>query len=75
MGRDKNDYEHVNDRPGHDLRYAIDSTKLREKLGWTPEFTNFNDGLADTIKWYTDNQTWWRTEKQAVENNYRKNGQ
>ena len=75
MGRDKNDYEHVNDRPGHDLRYAIDSTKLREKLGWTPEFTNFNDGLADTIKWYTDNQIWWRTEKQAVENNYRKNGQ
>ncbi|MFR3288114.1 MAG: dTDP-glucose 4,6-dehydratase, partial [Enterococcus casseliflavus] len=46
MDQPKDAYEHVNDRPGHDLRYAIDSTKLKEELGWQPEFTNFRDGLA-----------------------------
>lgn len=75
MGKDKNDYDHVNDRPGHDLRYAIDSTKLREELGWQPEFTNFRDGLADTIKWYQDHEDWWQAEKAAVEAKYAANGQ
>lgn len=75
MGQPKDAYEHVNDRPGHDLRYAIDSSKLREELGWTPEFTNFHDGLADTIKWYTENSDWWEADKAAVEANYAKNGQ
>lgn len=75
MGQPKDAYEHVNDRPGHDLRYAIDSTKLREELGWTPEFTNFRDGLADTIEWYKANENWWKSEKEAVETNYAKNGQ
>ncbi|MCJ0594126.1 dTDP-glucose 4,6-dehydratase [Enterococcus cecorum] len=75
MGQDPKDYDHVNDRPGHDLRYAIDSTKLREELGWQPQFTNFKDGLADTIKWYQENRGWWEAEKQAVEANYAKNGQ
>lgn len=75
MGQDPKAYDHVNDRPGHDLRYAIDSTKLREELGWQPQFTNFKDGLADTIKWYQENRSWWEAEKQAVEANYAKNGQ
>lgn len=75
MGQDPKAYDHVNDRPGHDLRYAIDSTKLREELGWQPQFTNFKDGLADTIKWYQENRGWWEAEKQAVESNYAKNGQ
>ncbi|MGX7064305.1 dTDP-glucose 4,6-dehydratase [Enterococcus cecorum] len=75
MGQDSKDYDHVNDRPGHDLRYAIDSTKLREELGWQPQFTNFKDGLADTIKWYQENRGWWEAEKQVVEANYAKNGQ
>lgn len=75
MGQDPKAYDHVNDRPGHDLRYAIDSTKLREELGWQPQFTNFKDGLADTIKWYQENRGWWEAEKQAVEANYAKNGQ
>lgn len=75
MGQDPKSYDHVNDRPGHDLRYAIDSTKLREELGWQPQFTNFKDGLADTIKWYQENRGWWEAEKQAVEANYAKNGQ
>ena len=75
MGQDPKVYDHVNDRPGHDLRYAIDSTKLREELGWQPQFTNFKDGLADTIKWYQENRSWWEAKKQAVEANYAKNGQ
>ncbi|EOT41443.1 dTDP-glucose 4,6-dehydratase [Enterococcus dispar] len=75
MDLPKDDYEHVNDRPGHDLRYAIDSTKLREELGWQPEFTDFRSGLKDTIAWYTNHQTWWQAEKQKVEDNYAKQGQ
>ncbi|MCI3028753.1 dTDP-glucose 4,6-dehydratase [Desemzia sp. C1] len=75
MGQPKEAYDHVADRAGHDLRYAIDSTKLREELGWTPEFTNFKAGLADTIQWYTENKAWWLAEKEAVEANYAKNNQ
>lgn len=75
MNQPKDAYEHVTDRVGHDLRYAIDSTKLREELGWTPEFINFRDGLADTITWYTENKDWWLSEKKAVEANYAQNGQ
>ena len=75
MDQPKDTYEHVTDRVGHDLRYAIDSTKLREELGWTPEFTNFRDGLADTIKWYTEHKDWWLAEKEAIEANYAHNGQ
>lgn len=75
MGQPKDAYDHVKDRAGHDLRYAIDSTKLRKELGWKPEFTNFRSGLKDTIKWYTENEAWWRAEKEAVESNYAKNGQ
>ena len=75
MDQPKDAYDHAKDRAGHDLRYAIDSTKLREELGWTPQFTNFKDGLADTIKWYTANKDWWTAEKEAVEANYAKNNQ
>ncbi|MDR1861849.1 MAG: dTDP-glucose 4,6-dehydratase [Candidatus Ancillula sp.] len=75
MGKGRDEYDHVNDRPGHDLRYAIDSTKLRTELGWTPQFTNFKDGLADTIKWYQENESWWKAEKAAVEAKYAENGQ
>lgn len=75
MGQPKDAYDHVTDRVGHDLRYAIDPTKLREELGWTPEFTNFKTGLADTIQWYTDHQDWWQAEKAAVEAKYAQNNQ
>lgn len=75
MGQPKDAYEQVKDRPGHDLRYAIDSTKLREELGWKPEFTDFRSGLAATIEWYQNNREWWEKEKAAVEANYAKNGQ
>lgn len=75
MGKDVQDYDHVNDRPGHDLRYAIDATKLKEELGWQPQFTNFEEGLADTIDWYMNNREWWQAEKAAVEAKYAENGQ
>ncbi len=49
----------VDDRPGHDKRYAIDATKLRTELGWQPE-ENFDSGIRKTIKWYLENEWWWR---------------
>jgi len=75
MGQPADAYDHVTDRAGHDLRYAIDASKLRDELGWKPEFTNFEAGLRETIKWYTDNQDWWKSEKEAVEANYAKTQQ
>jgi dTDP-glucose 4,6-dehydratase len=49
----------VADRPGHDFRYAIDATKLRDQLGWTPK-ESFDSGIAKTIRWYLDNEAWWQ---------------
>jgi dTDP-glucose 4,6-dehydratase len=49
----------VADRPGHDLRYAIDATKIQKELGWQPQET-FETGLRKTVRWYLDNETWWR---------------
>jgi dTDP-glucose 4,6-dehydratase len=75
MGKEKNEYEHVNDRPGHDQRYAIDSTKLRTELDWTPKYTNLREGLRATIDWYTQNEIWWKNEKTKVEAAYAEKGQ
>ncbi|GAA3698097.1 dTDP-glucose 4,6-dehydratase [Zhihengliuella alba] len=70
MGRAPDAYEHVRDRPGHDLRYAIDSSRLRTELGWRPSYTDFEAGLAATIDWYRSNEAWWRPSKAATENKY-----
>lgn len=75
MGEEEHAFEHVNDRPGHDLRYAIDATKLRDELGWRPKYRNFEEGLAQTIQWYRDNEAWWRPMKAATEEKYAKTGQ
>lgn len=75
MGKPTDWYEHVNDRVGHDLRYAIDSSKLRSELGWKPKFTDFKKGLSATIDWYKNNRRWWEPEKQQVERFYAKTGQ
>lgn len=75
MGKDLEAFEHVKDRPGHDMRYAIDSSKLRRELGWRPKYTKFEDGLAETIAWYEKNQAWWQPLKDEVEAKYAKSGQ
>ena len=73
-GKDAKDYEHVNDRPGHDMRYAIDASKLTKELGWSPKFTDFKAGLNDTIEWYRQNNAWWKPQKQATEDKYKELG-
>ena len=78
MGKPRDWYEHVNDRPGHDMRYAMDSSKLRRELGWQPRYTDNNGmhaGLKATIDWYDQNRDWWQAEKDAVEAAYAKGGQ
>ncbi|CUW07954.1 dTDP-glucose 4,6-dehydratase [Propionibacterium freudenreichii] len=74
MGQPADAYDHVNDRPGHDRRYAIDSTKLRTELGWEPHYQDFDAGLAHTIDWYRANEAWWRPQKAAVEAKYAAQG-
>ena len=75
FGRSADDFDHVTDRAGHDLRYAIDSTKLRPELGWTPQFADFEAGLKSTIEWYVAHEDWWRPHKNAVEAAYAAKGQ
>ncbi|WAB81880.1 dTDP-glucose 4,6-dehydratase [Microcella daejeonensis] len=75
MGRDAGAYDLVTDRAGHDLRYAIDSSKLRDELGWAPSFGDFEKGLESTIAWYRSNEGWWREQKHAAEQKYALTGQ
>jgi dTDP-glucose 4,6-dehydratase len=75
MGRDPDDFDHVVDRAGHDLRYAIDSSQLRDELCWTPKHTDFADGLRATIDWYRNHESWWGPLKYAVEARYEERGQ
>ena len=79
MGKGADWYEHVNDRPGHDMRYAMDSTKIRTELGWQPQYTDnqtgMRDGLQATIDWYANNQDWWQPIKAEIEAKYAEQGQ
>ncbi|MDP9460421.1 MAG: dTDP-glucose 4,6-dehydratase [Actinomycetota bacterium] len=75
LDQPKGAFDSVTDRAGHDLRYAIDPTKLRDELGWTPRYTDFRDGLAATIDWYRENESWWGPLKQQVEASYAARGQ
>ena len=59
LGKPESLITYVTDRKGHDMRYAIDPTKIHNELGWLPE-TMFKDGIKKTIRWYLDNQSWWQ---------------
>ncbi|MET8909994.1 dTDP-glucose 4,6-dehydratase [Micromonospora sp. NPDC004551] len=74
MGEAAGGYDHVPDRPGHDLRYSIDSGKLRRELGWQPRYPDLRSGLTDTIEWYRDNEWWWKPDKERTEERYQQLG-
>ena len=75
LGHDPDDFDQVADRPGHDLRYAIDSTRLRTELGWEPTYGAFEEGLSRTIEWYAEHGDWWRPKKAQIEAAYAAKGQ
>ncbi len=75
FGREPDDFEHVTDRPGHDLRYAIDPTLLRTELGWRPRHDDVEAGLAATVEWYRAHEHWWRSAKVSTERKYEGQGQ
>ena len=70
VGKDESLITYVKDRPGHDMRYAIDPAKIHSELGWTPE-TLFNDGIQKTIDWYLNNREWWQKILSGEYKNYR----
>ncbi|CAM3984565.1 dTDP-glucose 4,6-dehydratase [Tsukamurella strandjordii] len=70
MGRPADDFDVVPDRAGHDLRYAIDSSKIRRDLGWEPAHADFAGGLAATVEWYAAHRSWWESSKVGVEAGY-----
>lgn len=69
VGADESMIRHVGDRPGHDRRYAIDSAFIRGNLGWTPRVP-FAQGLADTVRWYRENEPWWRAIRSGAYRDY-----
>lgn len=70
MGRPADEYDLVSDRPGHDRRYAVNPSKLRNELGWQPRYSDFGAGLAATVDWYREHEAWWRRQKGATEAKY-----
>jgi dTDP-glucose 4,6-dehydratase len=72
MGKGEESIEFVQDRAGHDKRYAIDFSKIQKKLGWSPQIS-FDEGLQKTIAWYRDNETWWRDIKNGEYKKYYEN--
>ncbi|HZQ32837.1 MAG TPA: dTDP-glucose 4,6-dehydratase [Mycobacterium sp.] len=75
MGCAPDDFDHVPDRVGHDLRYAIDPTVLQAELSWKPTHSDFAEGLRATIDWYRQNESWWGPLKESVEAHYSERGQ
>ena len=72
LGKSEALIKYVKDRPGHDRRYAIDSTKLKKELGFTPK-TDFAQGMEETVKWYSQNRDWWERIKSGAYLEYYKN--
>jgi len=69
MGESEDKIEYVKDRLGHDVRYAIDFSKISQELGWEPEI-NFEDGMKKTVEWYKENQAWWEAVKDGSYEEY-----
>jgi len=67
LGKPEDWFDFVPDRPGHDLRYAIDASKLRTELGWQPQYGDVAAGLAATVQWYAENRAWWEPAKRVTE--------
>src|SRR5450756_2052081 len=74
MGKPADWFDLVSDRPGHDMRYAIDSSKLRAETGWSPKYQDIRAGLTQTIQWYRDHESWWAPTKARTEQTYRRLG-
>ena len=70
MGKPADWFELVSDRPGHDLRYAIDASKLRAETGWEPQYRDVRAGIEQTVAWYRENEDWWRRDKDRTESAY-----
>ena len=70
MGKDESMIEPVKDRPGHDLRYAIDASKIKNELGWEPTRSAWPAALEQTIRWYTDNRAWWERVRSGAYREY-----
>lgn len=70
MGKGPEMIKRVQDRPGHDLRYAIDASKIKRELGWQPTRSAWPKALEETIRWYKDNETWWRRVKSGEYRKY-----
>jgi dTDP-glucose 4,6-dehydratase len=70
MGKPEDWLDFVNDRPGHDLRYAIDPSRLMTELGWRPRYRDLESGLEATVAWYSGNRSWWEDAKRATEQKY-----
>jgi dTDP-glucose 4,6-dehydratase len=71
MDQPEDAFDFVQDRPGHDLRYSNDSSKIRTELGWVPQYADFTEGLAATIDWYRANEWWWKPQKAQTEARYK----
>jgi len=69
LGKPESLVEYVKDRPGHDRRYAVDSSKIRRELGWAPA-RSFDDALEATVKWYVEHRTWWQRVKSGAYREY-----
>lgn len=71
LGKDESSIEYVKDRPGHDRKYDVDWTKIKNELGWEPQFT-FDEWLEKTVQWYKDNEDWWKRIKSGAYADYYK---
>ncbi len=63
LGKAESEIEFIKDRPGHDRRYAIDSSKIKKELEWRPKYEDFDKALEETIRWFKENKGWWRRVK------------